>query len=119
MTIAQLKTSLRFLTFSIGILRRLVITWQHKYQIHPTDSLKICHLITILVPYSIQSRRVISKVSFCLFLKTKLMVSTLVRFVFHPVLSILYLVPSLTYLICLGRKVSSIQIERSKSYPCL
>ena len=58
MTIAQQKTSLRFLTFSIDISCRLVITWQHKYQVHPTDSLNICHLITILVlSSSIQSRQ--------------------------------------------------------------
>ena len=34
MTIAQQKTPLRFLTFSIDISRRLVITWQHEYQVH-------------------------------------------------------------------------------------
>ena len=100
MSIAQQKTPLRFLTFSIGLSRWLVITWQHKYQVHPTDSLNICHLITILVPSSsIQSRRMISNMRFSLFLKTKLMASTLVRFVFYPVPSISYLVRSQTYLI--------------------
>ena len=75
MTIARQKTPLRFLTFSIGISRRLVITWQHTYQVCPTDSLNVCHLITILVPSSSiqsqQSRRMISNVRFCLFLKNK------------------------------------------------
>ena len=57
MTIAQQKTPLRLLTFLIDISRRLVITWQHKYQVHPTDSLTIYHLITILVlSFSMQSR---------------------------------------------------------------
>ena len=65
------------------------------------------HLITILVlSSSMQSRQMISNVRFCLFLKTKLMVSTLVRLVSYPVLSILYLVLSQTYLIFLCRKVS-------------
>ena len=100
-------TPLRFPTFSTGISRRLVITWQHKYQVHPTDSMNICHLITISVLSSlIQSRQMISNVRFCLFLKTNLMVSTLVRFVFYPVLSIFYLVLSQTYLICLCWRVS-------------
>ena len=71
-----------------------------------SDSLNICHLITIFVfSTSIQSRQMISNVRFCLFLKTKLMLSILVRFVFYSVLSVLYLFLSQTYLICLCRMV--------------
>ena len=92
MTIAQQKTPLRFLTFLIGISRRFVITWQHKYQIPLTDSRNFCCLITNLVLSSlIQSRHMILNVKFCLFPKTNPMVSTLARLVFYPVLSIFYM----------------------------
>ena len=94
--------------------------WQHKYQVHPTDSLNISHLhvITITVLSSlIQSRLMISNVRFCLSLKTNLIVSTLVRFVFYPVLNIFYLVLSQKYLMSVQKGVFPSKLKEAKVIP--
>ena len=102
------KDPLRFITFSIDILRRVghnlaaqVLSSSYIFTEYLSPNNNSSSYFFHSVSLGVIEREILS-----LFLKTRLMVSALDWFGFYPLPNILYLVLSQIYLICFDRKLS-------------